>query len=83
MFLDKFPHQFEFQKGHRTDMDIYVLKEFIEFYEGQNTSVFVTFLHSSKAYDKLIVGRCLTNEVKQGNILSPALFNVYIFIHTK
>ena len=55
MFLDTFPHQFEFKKGHRTDMCSYVLKEFIEFYEGQNTSVFVAFLDSSNAYDKLNV----------------------------
>ena len=29
--------------GHSTDMCIYVLKEFIEYYRSQNTSVFVTF----------------------------------------
>ena len=34
-------------------MCIYVLKEFIEFYRSRNTSVFVTFLDASKAYDKI------------------------------
>ena len=31
------------KKGHSTDMCIYVLKEFIEYYRSRNTSVFVTF----------------------------------------
>ena len=51
MFLDTFPNQFGFKKGQSTDMHIYVLKEFIEFYRSRNTSVFVTFLDASKAYD--------------------------------
>ena len=53
MFLDTCPNQFEFKKGHSTDMCIYVLKEFIKFYRSRNTSVFVTFLDASKAYDKI------------------------------
>ena len=93
-------------------MCIYVLKEMIEFYKSCNTSVFVTFLDASKAYDKIghwllykllhndvpvfivkilvdyigtLTKKCnscsnkfyVTNGVKQGGILSPALFNVY------
>ena len=53
MFLDTCPSQFVFKKGHSTDMCIYVLKEFIEFYGSRNTSVSVTFLDASKAYDKI------------------------------
>ena len=53
MFLDTCPNQFGFKKGHSTDMCIYVLKEFIKFYRSRNTSVFVTFLDASKAYDKM------------------------------
>ena len=34
-------------------MCIYALKEMIEFYKSCNTSVFVTFLDTSKAYDKI------------------------------
>ena len=52
MFLDTCPNQFGFKKGHSTAMYIYVLKEFVEFYRNRNTSVFVTFLDASKAYDK-------------------------------
>ena len=89
----------------------------IEFYKSCNTSVFVTFLDASKAYDKidhwLLYDKLLHNDVpvfivkilvywyshqemfirwgnscsnkfyvangvKQGGILSPALFNVYM-----
>ena len=117
MFLDTYPNQFKFKKGHSTDMCIYVLKEFIAFYRRRNTSVFVTFLDASKAYDKIdhwqLFNKLLnihvpvfiisilvfwysrqemfirwgnfcstkfrvTNGVKQGGILSPTLFNVYM-----
>ena len=53
MFLDTSPNQFRFKRGHSTDMCIYVLKEFIKVYKSRNTSVFVTFLDTSKAYDKI------------------------------
>ena len=53
MFLDTCPNQFGFKKGHNTDMCIYVLKEFIEFYRSRYTFVFVAFLDASKAYDKI------------------------------
>ena len=52
MFLDTCPNQFRFKRGYSTDMCIYVLKEFIEFYRSRNTSVFVTFLDASKTYEK-------------------------------
>ena len=32
---------------------IYTLKEYIEFYKLRNTSVFVTFLEASKAFDRI------------------------------
>ena len=53
MFLDTCHNQFGFKKGQSTDMCIYVLKEFIEFYRSRNTFVFVTFLDASNAYDKI------------------------------
>ena len=110
-------NQFGFKKDHATDMCIYTLKEFIELYKSRQTSVFVTFLDASKAFDRLnhwtlfyklskrgvksylvnIImiwyrtqimfvkwgdnisqGFNVTNGVKQGGILSPFLFNVYI-----
>ena len=110
-------NQFGFKSKHSTDFCIYTLKEYIEFYKLRNTSVFVTFLDASKAFDridhwllfkKLIDKRIplfiikllvcwystqqmhirwgntttssffVSNGVKQGGILSPILFNVYM-----
>ena len=110
-------NQFGFKKAHSTDLCIYALKEFIEHYKSRNTTVFVTFLDASKAFDRidhwllfkkliakdvpLFIIRLLlywyshqqmcirwgntfsslfsvSNGVKQGGILSPALFNIYM-----
>ena len=46
-------NQFGFKKGHSTDLCIYALKEYIEYYKNRNTSVFVTMLDASKAFDKV------------------------------
>ena len=110
MCLDTCPNQFAFKKGHSTDMCIYVLKEFIEFYRSPNTSadskthyiidhwrLFNKLLniHAPVFIISILVywysrqeifirwgNSCstkyrVTNGVKQGGILFPALFNVY------
>ena len=95
----------------------YALKEYIEYYKNRNTSVFVTMLDASKAFDRVnfwllfqkLLSRnvpffifrilamwytrqnmCIrwsnaispsftdSNGVKQGDIISPILFNVYV-----
>ena len=116
-FLYTSDNQFRFKSGHSTEFCIYTLKEYIEFYKRRNTTVFVTFLDASKAFDRinhwrlftklidkhvpLFVVKLLvfwysqqqmnirwgntvsssfhvTNGVKQGGIISPVLFNVYM-----
>ena len=103
--------------GHSTEFCIYSLLEFIDFCKKRNTTVFVTFLDASRAFDrvnywllftklidknvslfvvKLLMfwytkqdmkvrwGNTLSssfqvgNGVKQGDILSPVLFNIYL-----
>ena len=110
-------NQFGFKSGHSTDLCIYALSEFIEYFKSRSTSVYVAFLDASKAFDKIshwILFRKLidrkvpiylvkilcywyqhqimsvrwgcsiskgfnvTNGVRQGGVLSPKLFNVYI-----
>ena len=110
-------NQFGFKTAHGTELCIYTLREYIELYRKRSTTVFVTFLDASKAFDRLdhwllfekLIYRkvplfivrllivwyslqrmhirwgntfstsfCVSNGVKQGGIISPVLFNVYM-----
>ena len=116
-FLHSSDYQFGFKANHSTDLCIYTLKEVIDFYKSESTSIYVCFMDASKAFDRvnhwllfkklidrgmpLIFVRILmewyttqkacvrwgsavsdsfvvTNGVRQGGILSPLLFNVYM-----
>ena len=46
-------NQFGFKSGHSTDLCIYALSEFIEYFKNRSTSVYVAFLDASKAFDKI------------------------------
>ena len=52
-YLSTCSNQFGFKKGHSTDLCIYALKEYIEYYKNRNTSVFVTILDASIAFDRV------------------------------
>ena len=52
-FLWTCDNQFGFKKQHSTDLCIYTLREFIEYFKARNTTVFVTFLDASQAFDRL------------------------------
>ena len=110
-------NQFGFKPKHGTDMAIYSLKEIVNTYRDKNSSVLMSFIDASKAFDrvnhyklfdkmskrgvsKCIVrilsfwyanqsmfikwGHCVSapfgvrNGVRQGGILSPILFNMYV-----
>ena len=43
-YLTTCDNQFRFKASHRTDMCIYTLKEFIDYYKCRGTTVYVTFL---------------------------------------
>ena len=116
-YLSTSDNQFGFKSLHSTDLCIYTLKEFIEYYKTRGTTVYVTFLDASKAFDRIdhwllfnkmfkkgvplfiikllafwysrqrmfvrwgdtcSVSFCVTNGVKQGGIISPMLFNLYM-----
>ena len=46
-------NQFRFKSGHSTDLCIYALTEFIEYFKIRSTSVYVAFFDASKAFDKI------------------------------
>ena len=52
-------NQFGFKSGHSTDVCIYALAEFIEYFKSRSTSVYVAFLDASKALTKLVIGHYL------------------------
>ena len=115
--LNTCDNQLGFKRKHSTKFCIYTLKEFIDYYKQRGTTIVVTFLDASKAFDKidfwLLFQKLITkdftvfiikilaywychqkmhvrwgstftssfhvsNGVKQGGILSPMLFNVYM-----
>ena len=51
---------FGFKSSHSTDLYIYTLKEFIDYYKSRETTVYVTFLDVSKLLTELTIGYCLT-----------------------
>ena len=59
-FLYTSDNQFGFKSGHSTEFCIYTLQEYIEFYKRRNTTVFVTFLDASKAFDRVDHWRLFT-----------------------
>ena len=116
-YLTTCDNQFGFKSCHSTDLCIYTLKEFIEYYKNRGTTIYVTFLDASKAFDRLnywllfdklikknipffiIKLLCfwyahqqmfvrwdntisthftVANGVKQGGVISPILFNIYM-----
>ena len=52
-YLTSSDNEFGFKSCHSTDLCIYALKEFIEYYKNRRTTVYVTFLEASKAFDRL------------------------------
>ena len=46
-------NQFGYKAGHSTDLCVYALTEFIEYFETRSTSVYIAFLNASKASDKI------------------------------
>ncbi len=117
VYLDTTDNQFGFKAHHSTDLCIYALKEVVDLYKRQNSTVIIGFIDASKAFDRvnhqklfsklrqrgipnsilristywyanqsmqIKWGNCVSdsfrvsNGVRQGSLLSPALFNVFM-----
>ena len=46
-------NQFGIKPSHSTDLCVYALTEFIEYFKSRFTSIYVAFLDASKAFDKI------------------------------
>ena len=52
-YLSTSDNQFSFKSCHSTDLCIYTFKGFIDYYKTRGTTVYVTFLDASKAFDRI------------------------------
>ena len=52
-YLNSFNNQFGFKSSHSTDLCIYTLKECIVHYKNRGTTIYITLLDASKAFDRL------------------------------
>ena len=52
-YLSTSDTQYGFKSSHITDLCIYTLKEFIYYYKTRGTTLHVTFLDASKAFDRI------------------------------
>ncbi len=53
VYLDTTDNQFGFKAHHSTDLCIYALKEVVELYKRQNSTVIIGFIDASKAFDRV------------------------------
>ena len=54
MYLVTGPNQFGYKKNTGTVDALYVLKETVNYYSSRGSNVFVCFLDSSKAFDRVV-----------------------------
>ena len=83
-FLKTCDNQFGFKRKHSTEFCIYTLKEFSDYYKQRGTTIFVTFLDASKAFDKidfwLLFQKLITKDFPVFIIKMLAMgFNFYFF----
>ena len=65
-YLSTSDNQFGFKSCHSTDLCIYTLKEFIDYYKTRGTTVYVTFLDASKAFDRIDHWLLFDKMIKKG-----------------
>ena len=59
-------NQIGFKSSHSTDQCFYTLKVFIDYYKSRGTTVYVTFLDASKAFDRIDHWLLFDKMIKKG-----------------
>ena len=59
-------HQFGFKRKHGTDLCIFALKEILDKYNRQNSTMFICFIDASKAFDRVNHGKLFLKLSKSG-----------------
>ena len=65
-YLSTSDNQFGFKSSHSTDLCIYTLKEFIDYYKSRGTTVYITFLDDSEAFDRIDHWLLFNKNIKKG-----------------
>ena len=76
-YLSTSDNQFGFKSLHSTDLSIYTLKEFIDYYKTRGTIVYVTFLDASKDFDRIDIWLLFDKMIKKGRTIFHYSENVF------
>ena len=80
-YLSTSDNQFCFKSSHSTDLCIYTLKEFIDYYKAEGTTVYVTFLVASKAFDRIDNWLLFNKMIKKGVPLF--IIKLLVFLYSR
>ena len=76
-YLSTSDNQYGFKSSHCTDLCIYTLKEFIDYYKTRGTTVYVSFLEASKAFGRIDHWLLLIDKMtKKGVLLLCIIINL-------
>ena len=79
-YLSTSDNQFGFKSCHSTDLCIYTLKEFIDYYKTRGTTMYVTFLDASKAFDRIDQWLLFDKMIKKGVLLCIIKLLVFLVL---
>ena len=80
-YLSTSDNQFGFKSSNSTDLCIYTLKEFIDYYKSKGTTVHVTFLDASKAFDRIDHWLLFNNDNDNDNTFIEHKYRLQIRIY--
>ena len=80
-FLPQSDHQFGFKPGLSTSHAIYSLKKTVDYFTGNGSRVFLSFLDCSKAFDRISHWGLFVKLIKQNVPLCFLLSVMYLYLN--